>query len=177
MKFIETKLKGLYVVEPELLSDERGKFARTYCKKEFAEINFDKEFVQMNFSLNYKKGTLRGMHYQTAPYEETKLIRCISGKVFDVAVDLRKNSGTYLQWFGTELSKENSKMMFIPEGFAHGFLTLEDNSELIYHHTQYFNPSAERGIRYDDKSVNIQFPGEVLIVSEKDRSYPLIVNS
>lgn len=177
MKFTETKLKGLYVIEPEILSDERGRFARTYCKKEFAKINFEKEFVQMNFSVNYKKGTLRGMHYQLPPYEETKLIRCISGKVFDVAIDLRKNSGTYLQWFGTELSKDNSKMILIPEGFAHGFLTLEDNSELIYHHTEYYNPSAERGIRYDDKSVNIKFPGEVLIVSEKDKSYPIIVNS
>lgn len=174
MKFIETDLKDVYVIEPDILYDERGRFARTYCKMEFAKINFKKEFVQMNFSFNNKKGTFRGMHYQTAPYEETKLIRCVSGKVFDIAVDLRKNSPTYLQWFGTELSGENSKLVLIPEGVAHGFLTLEDNSELIYHHTNYYYPSAERGVRYDDKSISIKLPGEVLIISDKDKSYKLI---
>jgi len=130
----------------------------------------------MNFSFNKKKGTLRGMHYQEAPFEETKLIRCTSGKVFDVAVDLRKNSDTYLKWFGAELSRENLRMILIPGGFAHGFITLEDNSELIYHHTEYYNPSAEKGIRYDDKTVNIKWPAEVRVISDKDKSYPFIKN-
>ena len=174
MKFIETKLKGVYVIELNAFTDERGVFARTYCKDEFIRINFNKEFVQINFSLNKKKGTLRGMHYQVAPHEETKLIRCSSGKVFDVAVDLRKDSDTYLQWFGVELSKENMKMILIPEGFAHGFITLEDDSELIYHHTQYYNPEAERGIRYDDKTLNIQWPGEIKVISDKDKNYPIL---
>ncbi len=174
MKFTGTKIKDLYVIEPDIIIDDRGMFARTYCKKEFAVINFSKEFVQMNFSFNYKKGTLRGMHYQVHPYEETKLIRCSSGKCFDIAVDLRKDSETYLQWFGTELSGENSKMILIPEGFAHGFLTLEDNTELVYHHTEYYTSAADRGIRYDDRALNIRLPSEVIVISDKDKSYPLI---
>ena len=176
MKFIETKIKELYVVEPGAFKDERGLFARTYCKKEFAQIKFDKEFVQMNLSVNKIRGTLRGLHYQEAPFEETKLIRCSSGSVFDVAVDLRKNSETYLSWFGTYLTKENMRMMLIPGGFAHGFITLEDDSELIYHHTEYYNPSAERGIRYDDKTINIQWPAEVSKISDKDNNYPFVKN-
>ncbi|MEO8665694.1 MAG: dTDP-4-dehydrorhamnose 3,5-epimerase [Ignavibacteria bacterium] len=176
MKFIETKIRGLYVIELNVLRDDRGMFARTYCKKQFKPIGFDKEFVQMNFSFNNDKGTLRGMHFQEAPFEETKLIRCVSGKVFDVAVDLRKDSDTYLQWFGTELSHDNMKMILIPGGFAHGFLTLEDNSELIYHHTEYYNPDAERGLRYNDETINIQWPAEVKKISDKDKNYPLIKN-
>lgn len=174
MKFIPTEFSGLYVIELDAVIDDRGIFARTYCKEDFSKINFHKEFVQMNFSLNKKKGTLRGLHYQVAPCEETKLIRCSSGKIFDVAIDLRKESLTYLKWFGVVLSKENLKMILIPEGFAHGFITLEDDSELIYHHTQYYNPSAERGIRYDDKTLNIKWPVEIEIISNKDSNYPFI---
>ena len=174
MNFLTTSLEGSYIIELLPFSDSRGWFARTYCKKEFAEIGFDKEFVQMNFSFNKKKGTLRGMHYQETPFEETKLIRCTSGKVFDVAVDLRKNSDTYLKWFGTELSRKNLKMILIPGGFAHGFITLKDNSELIYHHTEYYNPLAEKGIRYDDKTLNIEWPVDVSVISDKDKSYPFI---
>ncbi|MEP7145904.1 MAG: dTDP-4-dehydrorhamnose 3,5-epimerase [bacterium] len=176
MNFIETKLKDLYVIEPEAFRDERGIFARTYCKKEFAQINFDKEIVQINFSYNNIKGTLRGLHYQPAPYEETKLIRCTSGKVFDVAVDLRKSSDTYLDWYGIELSPENMRMILIPGGFAHGFITLKDNSGLIYHHTEYYNPSAEKGIRYDDKTINIEWPVEITVISDKDNNYEFIKN-
>ncbi len=176
MKFIETRIKDLYVIEVDAYKDSRGMFTRTYCKKEFAQINFDKEFVQINFSFNKSKGTLRGMHYQEVPFEETKLIRCSSGKVFDVAIDLRKNSGTYLEWFGTDLSRENMRMILIPGGFAHGFITLEDDSELIYHHTEYHNPSSERGIRYEDKTINIKWPVEVTTISDKDNNYPLIKN-
>lgn len=172
--FTETGFNGLYLIGIKPLKDERGKFARTYCKKDFAQIGFDKEFVQINFSFNFKKGTLRGMHYQVPPYEETKLIRCVSGKVFDVAVDLRKDSPTYMKWFGTELSKVNMEMILIPEGFAHGFITLEDDAELIYHHTQYFNKDADRGIRYDDPAIGISWPEEVNVISGKDKSYELL---
>ncbi len=174
MNFIDTELQGLYLIELNILKDDRGLFARTYCKNEFASIGFAKEFVQMNHSINNKRGTLRGMHFQLPPVQETKLIRCVVGKVFDVAIDLRKGSETYLKWFGAELSKDNMKMIFIPEGFAHGFITLEDNTELIYCHTEFYNPAFESGIRHDDSTINIQWPIEAVIISEKDKNYPLI---
>lgn len=177
MKFISTGFKELYVIEPLSQRDERGSFTRLYCEKEFSEINFLKKFVQVNSSFNVKKGTLRGLHYQLPPFEETKLIKCVSGKVFDVVVDIREKSATYLKWFGVELSKQNMKMILIPDGFAHGFLTLEDNTELIYCHTEFYNPSAERGICYNDEVLNIQWPSDIIKVSEKDRKYPLIINT
>jgi len=172
MNFIDTGLAGLYIIETEAFKDERGFFIRTYDKKEFSKINFNKEFVQMNASFNAKKGTLRGMHYQLPPFEETKLIRCVAGKVFDVAVDLRNQSSTYLKWFGVELSGENNKMILIPGGFAHGFITLEENSELTYCHTEFYNPSVERGIGYNDMLLNIQWPVNITCISEKDKNYP-----
>ena|ERR1039458_415302 len=172
MNFIETEFQGLYLIELNILKDERGLFARTYCKNEFEKINFHKEFVQMNFSFNIRKGTFRGLHFQAPPYEETKLIRCSSGKVFDVALDLRKDSTTYLKYFSCELSQENRMMVLIPEGFAHGFITLEDNSELVYSHTQFYNPSADRGVRYNDESLDIKLPVAITSISEKDKNYP-----
>jgi dTDP-4-dehydrorhamnose 3,5-epimerase len=126
----------------------------------------------MNFSFNIRKGTFRGLHFQAPPYEETKLIRCSSGKVFDVALDLRKDSTTYLKYFSCELSQENRMMVLIPEGFAHGFITLEDNSELVYSHTQFYNPSADRGVRYNDESLDIKLPVAITSISEKDKNYP-----
>lgn len=174
MIFEKTSLEGLYIVKPQLLRDERGLFTRTFCKKEFAEIGFEKDFVQFNHSFNSKKGTLRGMHFQEAPFTETKLIRCVEGRVWDVAVDLRKESKTYLQYFGIELSKENMFSVLIPDGFAHGFLTLEDNSSLIYHHTEFFTPNKDRGILYNDPSIGIKWPIPISFISQKDTSYTLL---
>ena len=171
MKFIETKLKGCYVIEVITHKDSRGWFSRTYCKDEFHEINHYKEWVQINHSFTTEKGIIRGMHFQLSPFAETKLIRCISGSIYDVAVDLRKNSNTFLKWFGIELSVENKKMILIPEGFAHGFQTLTDNCELIYHHSNFYTPNSEGGIKYDDPLVGINWPLKKAGISEKDNQY------
>jgi dTDP-4-dehydrorhamnose 3,5-epimerase len=176
LEFQKTALEGLYVILPKKLQDERGHFARTFCKNEFKEIGFAKEFVQFNHSFNKTKGTIRGMHFQIPPFGETKLIRCIQGAVFDVAVDLRRGSSTFLQYFGTILSAENMQSIIIPEGFAHGFQTLEDSTALIYHHTQFYNPNADSGIRFDDQAINIQWQLSAENVSAKDFSYRLIDN-
>ena len=143
MIFTETGLSGAFVVEPEPFIDERGSFARVYCKDEFKHIGSIKEFVQINHSVNKLKGTFRGLHYQLPPFTETKLIRCIHGKVFDVIVDIRTKSDTFLKHFAINLSAVNMKMILVPEGFAHGFLTLKDNSQMIYHHTALYKPGFE----------------------------------
>jgi dTDP-4-dehydrorhamnose 3,5-epimerase len=176
MKFTKTLLEGAYVIELDPFSDERGFFARTFCIKEFHQIGFDKEIVQINHSMTRQKGTIRGMHYQTPPACETKIIRCIQGRIFDVMVDIREGSPTCMQWFGVELSKENMKMVYIPEGFAHGFQTLSNNAELIYHHSEFYNPEQEKGLRYDDPAMAIIWPLPIHIISAKDQSYPLIDN-
>ncbi|MDQ6756641.1 MAG: dTDP-4-dehydrorhamnose 3,5-epimerase [Bacteroidota bacterium] len=177
MKFEETKLAGSYIIEPEPFSDERGWFARTFDKDEFKNIGFNKEWVQLNHSCTNKKGTVRGMHYQIQPFTEIKLVRCIAGAVFDVIIDLRKNSKTFLQWFGTELSAKNKKMLFIPEGFAHGFETLTDNCELIYHHSQMYKPGFESGIRYDEPMIKIQWPLAVTNISERDGNHSYLTKA
>lgn len=177
MIFEETKLKGAYVISLNPLTDARGGFARTFCKKEFQQIGHKKEFVQMNHSWNKIAGTIRGMHFQIPPYQEIKLIRCVRGSVLDVIVDLRKYSPTFLQHFTVELSAENKKMIYVPEDFAHGFQALEDDSELIYHHTEYYTPDADRGLRFDDPSLNIKWPLPPVMLSEKDKSYKLIDNT
>jgi dTDP-4-dehydrorhamnose 3,5-epimerase len=169
MRFKETPLKGAYIIELEPHTDNRGTFVRLYCKDEFSAINHRKEFVQINYSITNRKGAVRGMHYQVPPSAETKLIGCVNGRVFDVIVDIRKKSSTFLKWFAVELSKQGMKMIYIPEGFAHGFQTLEDGVELIYHHTSYYNPAHERTIRYDDKRINIAWPLNIAEVSDKDR--------
>ncbi|MGZ3921739.1 MAG: dTDP-4-dehydrorhamnose 3,5-epimerase [Bacteroidia bacterium] len=174
MKFTETFLKGSYIIELTPFYDERGGFARTYCKKEFKEINHSKEFVQLNQSYNTHKGTIRGMHYQVAPFLEIKLIRCIRGSVFDVIIDIRQNSPTFLQHIAVELSESNKKMIYVPEGFAHGFQTLEDNTQLVYHHTEYYNAQADAGLNYNDPILNIKWPIPVSIISEKDKNNKLI---
>jgi dTDP-4-dehydrorhamnose 3,5-epimerase len=174
MDFFETTLKNAYVISPKLRSDERGGFARIFCKQEFEAIGHTKDFVQFNHSFNPKRGTLRGMHYQEVPYAEIKLIRCILGKVYDVIVDLREESPTFLHSFGVVLSAENMKMMYVPERFAHGFITLADDCELLYHHTAYYEPSAERGLRYDDPTLNIEWPEVPTVVSTKDQNYSLL---
>ncbi len=174
MIFTATPLAGSYVVDIDPILDERGWFARYYCKTEFSEIGHSKEWVQMNHSVSYRKGTVRGMHFQAQPYREIKMVRCIAGSVFDVIIDIRKNSATFLQWFGLELSAKNKKMLYIPEGFAHGFQCLADNCELLYHHSEFYQPVAETGIRYNDPMINIQWPMAVSVLSERDGSHPFL---
>lgn len=174
MIFTETILKGSYVIDLEPRGDSRGWFARTYCKNEFAAIGHDKEWVQLNHSFSSQKGTLRGMHYQLPPHAEIKMVRCIAGAIYDVIVDLRKDSDTFLKWFGVELSAENKKMIYIPEGFAHGFQTLTDNAELIYHHSEFYTPSAEAGLLYNDNAIGIEWPLPVAEISERDTKHPVI---
>ena len=171
MIFNKTKLKGAFTISLEPLTDERGAFARTFCKKGFNKIKHEGEFVQINHSFNKHKGTVRGMHFQLPPFQEIKLIRCIRGSVFDVIIDLRKKSPTFLQYFSVELSAENRKMIYVPKNFAHGFQTLSDNTELIYHHTEFYNANADSGIRFDDPKLNISWPLEPKMISEKDYNY------
>lgn len=172
MKFYETKLKGSYVIELEKNEDERGFFARTWDKNEMQKFGLNDNLVQCSVSFNKTKGTLRGMHYQITPYEESKLVRCTKGKVFDIIIDLRRNSLTYKQWFSTEIDDQNHKMIYIPEGFAHGFQTLVDNTEVFYQMSEYFMPEYSTGIRWNDESFDIKWPISKKIISEKDVSYP-----
>ncbi|MDI3321657.1 dTDP-4-dehydrorhamnose 3,5-epimerase [Pinibacter soli] len=177
MTFTSTSLQASFVVDLNVFKDDRGWFARTYCKDEFAQIGHDAEWVQMNHSFTSKKGTIRGMHFQLPPFEEIKMVRCISGAVYDVIIDLRKDSATFLQYFGTELSAGNRRMLYIPKGFAHGFQTLSDDAELIYHHSQFYKPGVESGIRYDDPVIGIQWPLQAVNVSERDLNHSLIDNN
>ena len=172
MNFESIGLNGSYVIDIFPVEDERGWFVRTFCKNEFNKIGHSKEWVQMNHSYTNEAGTIRGMHFQKQPFSEIKLIRCISGKIFDVIIDLRQNSETFLKWFGIELSAENKKMIYIPEGFAHGFQTLTDNCQLIYQHTAFYTPGFEEGIKYDDKKINIIWPLTVTKISERDNNHP-----
>lgn len=178
MIFEETKLKGAYIIRMERISDARGFFARAWCRKEFEAHGLNTSLVQSNISFNIKKGTLRGMHYQIAPYEEAKLIRCTSGAICDVIIDIRPNSSTYMQWIAVELSMENHIMLYVPAGFAHGYQTLTDNSEVFYQVSQFHAPGFERVIRWDDPAFDIKWPiaGE-RIISEKDRKWPDFVLS
>ena len=174
MIFTPTPLAGCFVVTPKVLGDHRGWFMRTFCKNSFAEIGHQKEWVQMNQSYTAKKGTVRGMHFQLPPYEEIKLVRCIAGAAYAIAVDLRKNSATYLQWFGTEISAQNRQMLYIPEGCAHGFQALTDDVELVYCHSGFYTPEAESGLRYNDPKLNIRWPMDPIELSERDKKHPLL---
>jgi dTDP-4-dehydrorhamnose 3,5-epimerase len=169
--FKETKLNGAYVIEPERLEDERGFFARTWCQKEFQERGLNPRLVQCNVSFNHKKGTLRGMHYQLAPYEEAKLVRCTKGAIYDVIVDLRPDSKTFKDYLVVVLSAENRKMLYIPEKFAHGFITLEDNTEIFYQMSEFYSAEYARGFRWNDPAFGIQLPLEVVVISDRDRNY------
>ena len=177
MKFRETFIPSVFVIEVESTVDSRGTFSRIYCKREFSEIGFSGVFVQINQSYNLKKGTFRGFHYQISPQLETKLIRCISGSVMDIAVDVRKGSSTFLKHVAVELSSENGKMMLIPPGVAHGFVTLTDDATLIYHHDQFYAAGNEQGIRSNDPLINFQLPVPVSIFSDRDLSHPLLAKS
>jgi dTDP-4-dehydrorhamnose 3,5-epimerase len=174
MIFTPTNLSGSFTIELKPFSDNRGWFSRTFCKQTFEQIGHHSEWVQMNHSVTFKKGTVRGMHYQLPPFSEIKMVRCIVGAIYDVIVDIRANSPTYLQWFGTELSADNKKMMYIPEGFAHGFQTVTDDCELIYHHSNFYTPNSEGGLKFNDKSINIDWPLAITEISERDNSHPLI---
>jgi dTDP-4-dehydrorhamnose 3,5-epimerase len=174
MIYTATDLKGSYVIDLEPFQDERGWFSRYYCSKDFSQIGHSKDWVQLNHSVTYGKGSLRGMHFQLAPFREVKMVKCIIGSVYDVIIDLRPSSPSFLKWFGAELSAENKKMMYIPEGFAHGFQCLAEHCELIYHHTEYYTPGAEGGIRYDDPLIGISWPLEITTISERDKSHPLL---
>jgi len=171
MIFKETPLSGAYVIDIQAMTDSRGWFARGWCKKEFDDHGVTSRLVQANLSQNTKKGTLRGLHYQLAPHEEAKLVRCTRGSVFDVAVDLRRDSSTYCQWFGVELTDRNHRMLLVPEGFAHGFQTLTDDTEVFYQVSQYYTPGAEQGARYDDPAFEIDWPLPVDVISDKDASW------
>ena len=169
MKILETPLKDAFLIEAEPFEDNRGLFARIFCKKELMNINNNKEIVQINQSITKKKGSIRGMHYQISPFAEAKIVKCIKGRVYDVIIDLRKDSPTFLQHFPTELSKKNMKMIYVPEGFAHGFQTLEDNCELIYFHTNYYSAEHEKRINCKDNILGIKWPIEITDISEKDK--------
>lgn len=168
MVFKETKLKGAYIIELEPLQDERGFFARSFCQDEFRKHGLYFYIVQCNISYNKKKGTLRGMHYQVAPCEEAKLVNCIRGAIYDVIIDLRPKSATYCQWSAVELSADNYKMLYIPEGFAHGFQTLEDFTKVFYQMSEFYHPECIRGVRWNDPSFGIEWPLSNPILSKKD---------
>ena len=174
MQFTDTPLKGAYIIEPEPIKDARGSFSRIYCKSELSKIDLNENIVQINHSKTARKGSIRGLHYQKKPATEIKIVKCISGSIFDVIVDIRKNSSTFLKWFGTNLTKDNMKMMFIPKGFAHGFQTLESNTELIYFHTQFYAPDLEGGLLYNDPKLSIKWPMVETFVSERDNSFERI---
>jgi len=171
MIFTELELKGAYLVTVKKIEDERGFFGRAWCKNEFLDHHLNSNFVQLNTSFSKKKGTIRGLHYQVDPYQEVKFIRCTRGRIWDVIIDLRPASPTFMKWIGNELSADNYSMVYVPENFAHGFVSLEDNSEVYYPVTQFYTPGAERGLRWNDPAFNIQWPVEISIVSEKDGSH------
>ncbi|GAB4293621.1 MAG: dTDP-4-dehydrorhamnose 3,5-epimerase [Oscillatoriaceae cyanobacterium] len=176
MIFLETKLKGAYLIETEPVTDDRGCFARTFCEQEFAAKGLKTHLVQCNISFNHKKGTLRGMHYQIAPYQEAKLVRCTKGAIYDVIIDIRPDSPTFKQWSAAELTADNRRLVYIPEGFAHGFQTLEDNTEVFYQMAEFYHPESARGIRWDDPAFGIEWPSEASVISPKDTSYPLYMS-
>jgi len=172
MNFLETKLKGAFIIEMMRLEDERGYFARSFCQDEFQQEGLNPCVAQCNVSFNLHKGTIRGMHYQDYPYWEVKLVRCTRGMIFDVIIDLRPDSPTYLEWTGVKLSPENYRLIYIPEGFAHGFQTIEDNTEVIYQMSECYHPECSKGVKWDDPTFDIDWPISDVIVSEKDTNFP-----
>ena len=171
MIFKKTALKDAWIIDLNKLTDERGFFARSFCIKEFEDHGIKFPIAQSNVSYNYKKQTLRGMHYQLEPHGEAKLVRCTKGSIHDVIIDVRSDSPTYGKWIGVELSEKNYRMLYVPEGFAHGFITLEDETEVTYQVSEFYTPGAEQGIRWDDPAFNIEWPLDPKIISEKDKSW------
>jgi dTDP-4-dehydrorhamnose 3,5-epimerase len=172
MKFICTPLEGAYVIDLEPVFDERGFFARAWCREEFLAHGLNPNFTQCSISLNTRGGTLRGLHYQDKPYQEAKLVRCNSGAICDVIVDLRPSSPSHAKWFAVELSAANRRMLYAPEGFAHGFQTLADDTEVFYHITESYRPQYARGVRWDDPIFRIDWPNKDPIISARDKSFP-----
>lgn len=177
MLFHETPLFGCYVIEPERMQDHRGFFTRVLCQKEFEQRGLKAEVLQSNVGFSPRKGTLRGLHYQTAPHAEVKIVRCTRGAMFDVVVDLRPQSLTHKQWFGVELTEDNGKMIYVPEGFAQGYLTLVDNTEMNYHTSKFYDRESAFGVRYDDPAFGITWPIEVAVIAERDVKWANYGNS
>lgn len=174
MIFEETNLSGAYVISCEMLPDERGFFARAWCKEEFSRLGLDTEIAQCSISYNSLRGTVRGMHFQNEPHSETKIVRCTAGAIYDVIVDMRKGSPTFMKWNSTELSADNRKAVYIPKGFAHGFQTLEDKTEVYYQFSAAHNPDSAGGLRWNDPKLAITWPLPVSSISKRDRKHPLI---
>ena len=172
MLFNESELRGAYVIELEPHLDERGFFARTFCEHEFAARGLPVRFPQCNLSRNTKRGTLRGMHYEAPPSSESKLVRCVAGAIQDVIIDLRPNSATLLNWLSVQLSAHNGRALFVPGGFAHGFITLSNDTDVLYHMGDFFQPGGARGLRWNDPRFGITWPLEPSVISERDANYP-----
>jgi dTDP-4-dehydrorhamnose 3,5-epimerase len=172
MKFIETTLPGVFEIHLEPKADERGFFARTWCRQEFETQGLNPQLAQCSVSVNMRKATLRGIHYQEAPYCEAKLVRCTQGAIYDVVVDLRPESPTFKGWIAVVLTAANRHMLYVPEGCGHGFLTLEDETEVFYQISQVYNAESSRGVRWDDPAFQINWPTRVSVISERDRTYP-----
>ena len=172
MMFREIEVAGAFEITPELRSDERGFFARSWCRKEFEARGLNSRLEQCSISFNSRKATLRGMHWQTAPFEETKVVRCTQGAIYDVALDLRERSPTYKKWAAVILSASKRNMLYIPEGCGHGFLTLQDETEVLYQISEFYSPESARGVRWNDPTFRILWPLPVEVISERDRAYP-----
>jgi dTDP-4-dehydrorhamnose 3,5-epimerase len=172
VRFIETKLSGAFVIEPERKVDERGFFARAFCQEEFCSRGLETQFVQCSISFNTKRGTLRGMHYQEDPHAETKVVRCTMGAIYDVIIDVRRGSPTYQAWIAVELSAKNRTMLYIPKGFAHGFQTLEVDTEIFYQISDFYHPECARGLRWNDPAFGVIWPIADVTMSGRDRNYP-----
>lgn len=172
MIFKETRLKGVFEIEPERVADHRGFFARAFCQQEFEAHGLNPAVAQCNISYNTYKGTLRGMHYQAKPYEEVKLVRCTSGAIYDVMLDLRPDSPTFKQWVAVELSAENRRLVYIPEGVAHGFQTLTDGAEVFYQMARFYQPGVGLGVRWNDPAFAIDWPLPVTVIADRDQTYP-----
>ena len=172
MTFHETKLAGVFEIALDMNADDRGFFARSWCQKEFEHQGLNPKVVQCNVSCNVRKGTLRGIHYQDAPYKEAKLVRCTKGSIYDVVVDLRPESTTFKEWIAAVLTAEKRNMLYVPEGCAHGFLTLEDETEVFYQMSEFYHGELSRGVRFDDPAFQIVWPDKVEVISERDRTYP-----
>ncbi|MGD8457103.1 MAG: dTDP-4-dehydrorhamnose 3,5-epimerase [Anaerolineales bacterium] len=172
MKFTETPLSGAFIIDPDLLEDERGFFARVYCEEEFHQHGLIPQVVQSSISFNPTSGTLRGMHYQAQPDAEIKLVRCTRGAIYDVIVDLRRDSPTYKDWFAVELNEDNARQLYIPEDFAHGFVSLKDDTEVLYQISTHYHPPSARGFRYNDPGFDIDWPFPIKVISDKDNIWP-----
>jgi dTDP-4-dehydrorhamnose 3,5-epimerase len=172
MIFLQTKLPGVFEVHLEPTPDERGFFARTWCQNDFHSHELNSRIAQCSISLNRRKGTLRGMHYQAAPHQETKLVRCTNGALYDVVIDLRPDSPEFKQWIAVTLTAADRNMVYVPDGCAHGFLTLEDETEVFYQISEFYHPASARGVRWNDPAFGVAWPGEVAVISERDRTHP-----